>query len=45
VVNTGEEPAEVQVGERDVLFETPAGVGVRGGIASVPPHAGALLGL
>jgi maltooligosyltrehalose trehalohydrolase len=43
VVNTGEEAAEVQVGERDVLFETPAGVGVRGGTASVPPHAGALL--
>ena len=43
VVNTGEEPAEVQVGDREVLFETPAGVGVRDGVASVPPHAGALL--
>jgi maltooligosyltrehalose trehalohydrolase len=44
VVNTGDQPAEVRVGEREVLFETPAGVGARDGVASVPPHAGALLG-
>jgi len=44
VVNTGEGAAEVQVGEREVLFETPAGVALRDGVASVPAHAGALLG-
>lgn len=44
VVNTGDQHAEVRVGEREVLFETPAGVGVREGVASVPAHSGALLG-
>ncbi|MBC2933062.1 malto-oligosyltrehalose trehalohydrolase [Nocardioides sp. zg-1228] len=44
VVNTGDEPARVEVGERDVLFETPAGVDLGDGTLSVPGHAGALLG-
>lgn len=44
VVNTGDEPATTEVGEREVLFETPAGVDVRDGVLSVPAHAGAILG-
>ena len=44
VVNTGGRSAEVEVGDRDVLFETPAGVVVRDGVLTVPAHAGALLG-
>lgn len=44
VVNTGAEPAEVEVGEREVLFATPAGVDVRAGTALLPAHAGGLLG-
>ena len=44
VVNTGERSAEVEVGDREVLFETPAGVVVRDGVLTVPAHAGALLG-
>ena len=43
VVNTGGSATELQVGEREVLFETPAGVVVRDGVLSVPAHAGALL--
>ena len=43
VVNTGEEPATLDVAEREVLFETPTGVRVDGGTVTVPPHAGALL--
>ncbi len=43
VVNVGPEPATLDVGEREVLFETPAGVRVDGGTVTVPPHAGALL--
>ncbi|MFC7723766.1 malto-oligosyltrehalose trehalohydrolase [Nocardioides sp. GCM10028917] len=44
VVNTGDTAATTEVGEREVLFETPAGVDVRDGALSVPAHAGALLG-
>jgi len=44
VVNAGDEALTVEVGEREVLFETPAGVVVRDGVLSVPAHAGALLG-
>ena len=44
VVNTGDSATEVEVGDREVLFETPAGVVVRDGVLSVPAHAGALLG-
>lgn len=44
VVNAGDEPATTDVGEREVLFETPAGVVVRDGALSVPAGAGALLG-
>ncbi|NYE35260.1 maltooligosyltrehalose trehalohydrolase [Nocardioides cavernae] len=44
VVNTGETEAVVQVGEREVLFTTPAGVRLSAGTASVPAHAGILLG-
>ena len=43
VVNTGDSATELEVGEREVLFETPAGVVVRDGVLSVPAHAGALL--
>lgn len=43
VVNAGDEPATTDVGEREVLFETPAGVVVRDGVLSVPAGAGALL--
>ncbi len=44
VVNTGEEDVTIDVGEREVLFATPAGPSVQGGQAAVPRHAGALLG-
>lgn len=44
VVNTGDSDAEVQVGVREVLFETPAGVSLDGGHLTVPGHAGTLLG-
>ena len=44
VVNTGDSATEVEVGDREVLFETPSGVVVRDGVLSVPAHAGALLG-
>lgn len=44
VVNVGDEPAEVAVGEREVLFTTPAGVVVRDATATVPARAGVLLG-
>jgi maltooligosyltrehalose trehalohydrolase len=44
VVNTGDQAAEVQVGDRGVLFETPAGVAVGDGVLALPAHAGALLG-
>ncbi|GAA1446474.1 malto-oligosyltrehalose trehalohydrolase [Mycobacterium cookii] len=44
VVNTGDSATELEVGDREVLFETPAGVVVRDGVLSVPAHAGALLG-
>lgn len=44
VVNVGDEPAEVAVGEREVLFTTPAEVVVRDATAAVPTRAGALLG-
>lgn len=44
VVNVGDDPAEVEVGEREVLFTTPAGVVVRDATATVPARAGVLLG-
>ena len=44
VVNAGDTAATTEVGEREVLFETPAGVDVRDGVLSVPAHAGTLLG-
>ncbi|WP_210648891.1 malto-oligosyltrehalose trehalohydrolase [Nocardioides sp. SYSU D00065] len=44
VVNTGDDAASLEVGERDVLFETPAGVTLDGATLSVPAHAGCLLG-
>lgn len=44
VVNAGDEAATTEVGQREVLFETPAGVVVRDGVLSVPAHAGTLLG-
>jgi maltooligosyltrehalose trehalohydrolase len=44
VVNTGGSATELQVGEREVLFETPAGVSLDGGHLTVPGHAGTLLG-
>jgi maltooligosyltrehalose trehalohydrolase len=43
VVNAGAEPVEVEVGEREVLFETPSGVSVGDGRMIVPAHAGALV--
>jgi hypothetical protein len=43
VVNAGAAPAELEVGEREVLFETPTGVKVVDGRLAVPGHAGALL--
>ncbi|HYH73769.1 MAG TPA: DUF3459 domain-containing protein, partial [Nocardioides sp.] len=44
VVNAGEDAARVEVGEREVLFETPSGVTVDGGVVTVARHAGTLLG-
>jgi maltooligosyltrehalose trehalohydrolase len=44
VVNAGDTAATTEVGEREVLFETPAGVDVRDGVLSVPGHGGTLLG-
>jgi maltooligosyltrehalose trehalohydrolase len=44
VVNAGDTAATTEVGEREVLFETPAGVDVSGGVLSVPAHGGTLLG-
>ena len=44
VVNTGAEAVTLEVGEREVLFETPAGVSVEAGLLSVPAHGGTLLG-
>ncbi len=43
VVNTGERSAEVEVGDREVLFETPTGVVLDGGALTVPAHVGALV--
>ncbi len=43
VVNFGDEPAAVEAGHRDLLFETEAGVDLDGGELTLPPHAGALL--
>ena len=43
VVNAGDESASTSVGDRSVLFETPAGVALEDGTLSLPPHAGALL--
>ncbi|HEY6932628.1 MAG TPA: malto-oligosyltrehalose trehalohydrolase [Marmoricola sp.] len=43
VVNFGDSAASVEVGDRDVLFETPSGVAAGEGVLSLPPHAGALL--
>lgn len=43
-LNLGEQPATLDVGERPVLFATPAGGQVRDGVAVLPPHAGVLLG-
>ena len=42
-VNTGADTVSVDVGEREVLFETPSGVTLEGGTLAVPGHAGALL--
>ena len=44
VVNTGEDVARVDVGEREVLFETPSGVALDGGVLTVAGHVGTLLG-
>jgi maltooligosyltrehalose trehalohydrolase len=43
VVNFGDEPATVEVGHRDLVFETESGVDLDGGELTLPPHAGALL--
>ncbi len=40
----GTAATEVEVGEREVLFETPSGVSLDGGNLTVPGHAGTLLG-
>ncbi len=44
VVNTGGAPVTLDVGEREVLFATPAGVTLDAGVLAVPAHAGTLLG-
>ena len=44
-LNLGEQPATLEVGERPVLFATPAGGQVRGGVVELAPHAGVLLGV
>ena len=44
VVNTGADPVTAEVGEREVLFETPGGASLSDGDLSVPGHGGALLG-
>ncbi len=44
VVNTDDTARTLEVGERGVLFETPAGVSLHGGVLTVPGHAGTLLG-
>jgi maltooligosyltrehalose trehalohydrolase len=43
VVNFGEARATVEVGHRDLVFETESGVDLDGGELTLPPHAGALL--
>ncbi|KRE93587.1 malto-oligosyltrehalose trehalohydrolase [Nocardioides sp. Soil774] len=43
VVNAGDTAATTEVGQREVLFETPTGVGLEGTTLSLPPHTGALL--
>ena len=43
VVNAGETAATAEVGPREVLFETPTGVGLEGTTLALPPHTGALL--
>lgn len=43
VVNAGEGPVEVEVGQREVLFETPSGVRLEDGTLVLPAHAGTLL--
>lgn len=44
-LNLGEQPAALDVGERPVLYATPAGGQVRDGVVALPPHAGVLLGV
>ena len=43
-VNFGESAVTVDVGKREVLFATPAGVTMSEGTMTLPRHAGALLG-
>ncbi len=43
LVNFGDEPATVEVGPCDLVFETESGVDLDGGGLMLPPHAGALL--
>ena len=43
VVNTGADAVTLDVGDREVLFETPSGVTIDAGALAVPGHAGTLL--
>ncbi|MGK2875642.1 MAG: malto-oligosyltrehalose trehalohydrolase [Nocardioides sp.] len=43
VVNTGDRPAEVDLGVGEVVFETPGGVSLNGSTLVVPAHGGALV--
>ncbi len=45
LVNFGDQPMAVEVGEVDLLFETESGVDVAGGVVRLPAHAGALVRL
>ena len=44
LVNFGDQPMAVEVGDVDLLFETESGVDVAGGVVPLPAHAGALVG-
>ena len=43
LVNFGDQPMAVEVGEVELLFETESGVDVDGGVVRLPGHAGALV--
>jgi maltooligosyltrehalose trehalohydrolase len=42
-VNFGDAPAPMEVGDVELLFETPSGITLADGVLTLPAHAGALV--